>query len=236
MVIDMAVTSIWKVSSRLDAVINYTTNDIKTKNEFYGIEYKDLHSLIDYVGADYKTENQYYVSGINCLKETAYKEMMITKKQYSKQNGIQAFHIIQSFKEGEVTPELAHKIGVELAEELFGDRFEVLVSTHLNTKHYHNHIVINSVSFKDGKRYYDNNATYALLRKTSDLICEEYGLSVIEEKNNTKKINYEKVYNGKVVNSNYYITTKEDIDFAIRQANSYNDFQNILKSNSVICQ
>lgn len=227
----MAVTAIWKVDSRLDQVINYTTNEKKTKNDFYEIDYKELHNLIEYAGAEYKTENQYYVSGINCLKETAYKEMAITKKQYLKTDGIQAFHIIQSFKEGEVTPELAHKIGVELAEELFGDRFEVLVSTHLNTKHYHNHIVINSVSFKDGKRYYDNNTTYAILRKTSDLICEEYGLSIIDEnKISFKKINYEKIYNGKVVNSNYYVTTKEDVDKAIKQANSFEDFQNIMKA------
>ena len=126
----MAVTCIWKIQSRLDKVLAYITNEEKTKNDLYGLSYQNIHNLSEYMGADYKTE-----------------------KQYLKEDGILGFHIIQSFKEGETTPELAHKIGVELAEELFGDRFEVVVSTHLNTNHYHNHIVINSVSFKDGKRY-----------------------------------------------------------------------------------
>ena len=219
----MAYTSIWKIDSRLDNVLNYTTNEMKTFNE----NYQDLHNVIDYVGADYKTEKQYFVTGINCLKETAFEEMIMTKKQFGKNKGILAFHIIQSFKEDEVSAELAHKVGVQLAKELFGNRFEVIVSTHLNTNHYHNHIVLNSVSFKDGKRYYDNHTTYALLRKTSDLICEENGLSVI--KNKKVKIDYTKFYEGRVVKSNYYTITKDDIDFAIRQAYSYQDFLNIMK-------
>lgn len=154
--------------------------------------------------------------------------MMITKKQYSKEDGIQGFHIIQSFAEGEVTPELAHKIGVDLAKELFEDRFEVIVATHLNTNYYHNHILLNSVSFLDGKRYYDTRTNYAIIRKTSDHICEEHGLSVIEEQKN--KFNYEKIYNGKVCATDYYITTKEDIDKTIEQAGTYNEFLAILKS------
>lgn len=221
----MAVTSIWKIEGRLDKVLNYTTNEIKTSNPELE-DYQDLHNVIDYVGADYKTEQQFYVSGINCSKETVLDDMIITKKQFGKTDGIQAFHIIQSFKEGEVTPELCHKIGIELAEELFGDRFEAIVSTHLNTNHYHNHIVLNSVSFKDGKRYYDNNTTYALIRKTSDLICEEHNLSVIEDRKT--KVDYTKFYEGRVVKSNYYTTTKSDIDFAIKQAYSYQDFLNLL--------
>ena len=219
----MAYTSIWKIDSRLDHVLNYTTNEMKTTKE----NYQDLHNVIDYVGAEYKTEKQYFVTGINCLKETALEEMVMTKKQFGKEGGIQGFHIIQSFKEGELTPELAHQVGIEFASELFGDRFEIIVSTHLNTNHLHNHIVINSVSFKDGRRYYDNHTSYALLRRTSNLICEEHGLSTIEEK--TGKVDYTKFYEGRVVKSNYYTITKDDIDFAIRQAYSYQDFLNIMK-------
>ena len=219
----MAYTAIWKIDSRLDRVIEYTTNEVKTANS----SYQDLHNVVDYIGADYKTEKQFFVTGLNCLSETATEEMIMTKKQFGKTGGIQAFHIIQSFKEGEVTPELAHLVGIKFAEELFGDRFEVVVSTHLNTNHYHNHIVINSVSFKDGKRYYDNHTSYALLRRTSNLICEEHGLSTIEEKKG--KVDYTKFYDGRVVKSNYYTTTKDDVDFAIKQAYSYQDFLNIMK-------
>ena len=112
--------------------------------------------------------------------------MRITKKQYNKTGGILAYHLIQSFKEGEVSKDVAHEIGVRLAEEVFGDRFEVVVSTHLNTKCYHNHFIINSVSFADGMKYYDNHTTYAHIREVSDNLCREYGLSTIKEKK-TKK-------------------------------------------------
>ena len=188
----IATTGIWKVEKRLDHIIDYTTNIEKTLNSEYGKEtYYDLHNVIDYVEADFKTEKQYYVSGVNCNVETAYEEMIITKQQYNKTGGILGFHAFQSFAEGEVTPEQAHLIGLKLAEEMWGDRFEVIVSTHLNTKHYHNHFVINSVSFKVGKRYYDNRTTYARLRELSDSLCQEYGLSVLEEKPcRNSKINY----------------------------------------------
>lgn len=226
----MATTGIWKIEKRLDHVIDYTTNVEKTINSEYGEKsYKDLHNVIDYATADYKTEKQYFVSGINCNPKTALEEMMITKEQYKKKNGILGFHAFQSFAEGEVTPELAHTIGIKLAEQMWGDRFEVVVSTHLNTKHYHNHFVINSVSFKDGKKYYDKRETYAELRHLSDTLCEECGISVLEEKAcRNSKINYSNYFNKTIKNSNYHTMTKEDIDKAIAQAYSFPDFQNIM--------
>lgn len=228
----MATTGIWKIGKRLDNVIVYTTNVEKTKNSEYGKEsYYDLHNVIDYVEADYKTEKQFYVSGINCNSETALEEMLITKKRFNKTSGILGFHAFQSFKEGEVTPELAHEIGVKLAEEMWGDRFEVVVSTHLNTKHYHNYFVINSVSFIDGKRYYDKRETYAELRKISDSICEEYGLSKLKEKScKRSKINYANYQKGNFERNNYYTKAKEDLDRAIAQAYDYKDFCNLMKA------
>lgn len=228
----MATTGIWKIEKRLDHVLDYTTNIEKTINSDYGKEaYKELHNVIEYAEADFKTENQYYVTGLNCSVESAYEEMLITKKQYNKTGGILGFHAFQSFAEGEVTPEQAHAIGVKLAQEMWGDRFEVIVSTHLNTKHYHNHFVINSVSFKDGKRYYDKRETYARLRQLSDSLCEEYGLSVLEEKPcRNSKINYANYYKGYIEKNNYYTTTKEDVDRAIAQAYSYKDFECLMKA------
>lgn len=227
----MAITKIWKVTKRLDHVIDYTSNEEKIRNGDYGNNYNDLHNMSNFIDEDFVDEKQYYVSGINCLPETAYQEMLITKKQYNKKDGILAFHSIQSFKEGEVTPELAHQIGLKLAEEMWGDRFEVLVSTHLNTNHVHNHFVINSVSFKDGKRYYDNRSSYAELRNISDRICEENGLSVIEEKKcNKSKINYSNYQKYNYYSSNYYTTTKNDIDRAISQSYSFKDFEQLMKA------
>ena len=140
------------------------------------------------------------------------------------------FHAFQSFAEGEVKPEVAHEIGVKLANELWGDRFEVVVSTHINTKHIHNHFCLNSVSFKDGKKYYDNRNTYAVMRNTSDRLCEEYNLSVIKEKASPKsKLKYDNFYKNEVQSSDFYNTVKEDIDYAIGQAYSYNDFLGIMK-------
>ena len=176
----IATTGIWKIEKRLDNVIDYTTNIEKTINSDYGKDsYYDLHNVIDYVEADYKTEKQFYVSGVNCNPKTALEEMTITKEQYGKAGGILGFHAFQSFAEREVTPEQCHAIGVRLAEEMWGDRFEVVVSTHLNTNHYHNHFVINSVSFKDVKEIkVDENEVMTLkevkaLRKEMARIKEE---------------------------------------------------------------
>ena len=155
--------------------------------------------------------------------------MKFVKKLYGKEKGILAFHGYQSFKEGEVTPEIAHEIGVRLAEEMWGDRFQVVVSTHLNTYNIHNHFVINSVSFKDGYKYYSNLSNTALLRKTSDEICEEYGLSVLEEKTCKSGINFENLYKKSMKESEYYKFTKEDIDYAIEHSWTYQEFIKKLK-------
>lgn len=225
----MATTSLWKVENRIDKVIRYTTNIEKVKNKDYEADlYKSLHNTVEYAKSDFKTEKQFFVTGVNCNAETALQEMILTKKHFGKEKGILAFHGFQSFAEGEVTAEQAHEIGVKLAEELWGDKYEVLVSTHLNTKHYHNHFVLNSVSFVDGKKYRNTIENYALMRAISDDLCREYGLSVLEEKV-CGKIDYTKYRNSYIQKSDYYTTTKDDLDFAIEQAYSYNNFKSILE-------
>lgn len=225
----MATTSLWKVEARLDKVIKYTTNEEKTVNiDFEKDLYKSLHNTIEYAKADFKTEKQFYVTGVNCTPQNALQEMILTKKHFGKEKGILAFHGFQSFAEGEVTAEQAHQIGVKLAEELWGDKYEVLVSTHLNTKHYHNHFVLNSVSFVDGIKYRNTVENYAMMRALSDDLCREYGLRVLEEKK-CGKIDYTRYRNSYIQKSDYYTTTKDDVDFAIKQAYSYKNFETILK-------
>ncbi len=223
----MATTKIWKVQKRLDHVINYATNEEKTKN-IYGKyemdEFNSIRQVMTYATNPDKTEKQFYTTGINCEIEDAVKQMQFVKTFYGKENGILAFHAYQSFNEGEVTPEIAHEIGVKLANEMWGDRFQVVVSTHLNTKHLHNHFVINSVSFKDGKKYYSNLSNTALLRKTSDEICEEYGLSILKEKTCKSGINFENFYKKSMRDSEYYKFAKEDIDYAIEHSWTYKEF------------
>jgi len=220
----MATVGIWGVKNNLVRVINYVSNEDKTTEVL-----KDLHNEIDYISNSNKTEEKLYVSGINCSINTVYEEMMITKKHFNKKDGIIAFHSYQSFKEGEVTPEIAHNIGIRLAEEMWGDRFQVVVATHLNTNHIHNHFVINSVSFLDGKRYYDTRTTYAELRKLNDAICQEYNLSYMEEKKAKSGINYLN-YQMKEKNSNYSKQTKQDIDIAIALSNSFDEFMKVLRN------
>ncbi len=221
----MAVVKIWKIDERLDNVINYATKDEK----FDINTFNELNKVIGYTMQDYKTEKQLYVSGINCLPDIAFKEMMITKKEFNKENGIQGFHIIQSFAPGEITPELCHEVGMKFAEEIWGERFEVVVSTHMDKHHLHNHFVINSVSFVDGKKYRDTYNSYAELRNVSDSLCEEYGLSVIKQKDIPKyKKNYSNYQIKNFESDNYYVTTKKDIDRAIGMASSYLDFEKLL--------
>ena len=227
----MATTKIWKVQKRLDHVINYATNEEKTKNNYseYGMDrFDSIRQVMTYATNPDKTEKQFYTTGINCEVKDSVKQMQLVKMIYGKENGILAFHAYQSFNEGEVTPEIAHEIGVKLANEMWGDRFQVVVSTHLNTEHLHNHFVINSVSFKDGKKYYSNLTNTALLRKTSDEICEEYGLSVLREKTCKSGINFENFYKKSMRDSDYYKFAKEDIDYAIKYSYTLKQFQQML--------
>ena len=229
----MATTKIWKVESRIDNAINYIKNKEKTKNECYEFgmdKFENIRDVLMYATNSDKTEKQFYVTGINCKAEDAAKEMEFVKIINGKTDRILAFHGEQSFKEGEVTPELAHEIGVRLANEMWGDRFQVVVTTHLNTDHIHNHFVLNSVSFKDGKKYYSNRENTALLRKTSDELCEEYGLSVLEEKTCKSGINFENYYKKSTKESEYIQFAKEDLDYAINHALSQRQFESILSS------
>jgi len=228
----MATTKIWKVQKRLDHVINYATNEEKIKNNYseYGMDrFDSIRQVMTYATNPDKTEKQFYTTGINCEVKDAVKQMQFVKTIYGKENGILAFHAYQSFNEGEVTPEIAHEIGVKLANEMWGDRFQVVVSIHLNTRHLHNHFVVNSVSFKDGLKYYSNLTNTALLRKISDEICEEYGLSVLEEKTCKSGINFENFYKKSMKESEYYKFTKEDIDYAIEHSWTYQEFIKKLK-------
>ena len=106
--------------------------------------------------------------------------MNAVQEHFDKTTGNVAYHAYQSFKTGEVTPVLAHKLGVELAKRMWGDEYQVLVATHFNTSTYHNHLVINSVNMWNGKKFNCNEGAYWKLRNISDELCRENGLTVIE--------------------------------------------------------
>ena len=176
----MAVTKIWNIRGRAESPLEYITNPEKTLREFTESEKQALADVIAYAACEEKTEQLFYTTGINCSVEFARDQFNANKIRFGKTGGNVAYHAYQSFREGEVTPDEAHAIGVQLAKELWGDRFQMVVATHVNTKCVHNHIVINSVSFRDGLKFHDCKDTYRQLREASDRICLEHGLSIVE--------------------------------------------------------
>ncbi|MBR3136138.1 MAG: relaxase/mobilization nuclease domain-containing protein [Clostridia bacterium] len=140
-----------------------------------------LDHLIRYVCNPRKTDEQVFVSSVGCVPETAARTWMDTKRRFGRTEGVQAYHLIQSFRPGEITPELAHEIGNRFAERYL-DGFEVIVGTHVDKAHVHNHIIFNSVSDRDGHKYHSSpNSYFREIRGLSDALCQEYSLSVIDE-------------------------------------------------------
>ena len=216
----MAVTSLWRVKGYIGKVLLYAENPDKTTSPETipsprGANRDTLEDVIAYAGREEATNQRQLVTGINCNAGTARSEMMAVKKRFRKEDGIIAYHGYQSFREGEVTPEQAHRIGIRLAEELWGSRYQVLVATHLDkASHIHSHFVINTVSFVDGKKFYRSNGDYARMREVSDRLCREYGLSVIRRPEGKGK-NYSEwsaEKNGKPTNRS---RIRADIDRAI---------------------
>ncbi len=186
----MAVTAIWSIKGRFDRVIDYAINPLKTiESEPQAIaNFHAIDNVVEYAVDEMKTEECKYVTGLRCDPECAKEQFKETKLNHCKTGGIVAFHAYQSFAEGEVDAATAHDIGVELAKRLWGE-YEVIVATHCNTGHYHNHFVVNSVSFVDGHKFNACKESYRIMRKESDRLCKEYGLSVIRDPKN-KKMNY----------------------------------------------
>ena len=224
----MAATRIWSIKGRLDSVINYVTNPEKTDGSRYtDTELQALADVIDYAEDGAKTHNKVYVSGINLSPNIARDQMVMTKLQFGKTDKILAYHGYQSFLPGEVTPNIAHEIGIKLAERLWGDRFQVIVTTHLDHEHIHNHFCLNSVSLVDGKKFRGGSKAYWIMRAESDKICAEYGLSVI--KNPSKGKNYAEwkaEYEGRPTVRGQI---KDELDEIIKASYSYEQFWKILK-------
>ena len=193
----MATTSIWRVKGWLGKVVVYVENPDKTTNPKFFTDKdmaeqdgQELSDVIRYAVNSRKTQKadnedcavvHRFVSGINCSPSTARDEMLAVKKRFGKESGTVAYHGYQSFAPGEATPEMAHEIGMKLAARLWGDRYQVIVATHLDKEnHLHNHFVLNTVSFVDGIKYHRTKKDYHDMQTVSDELCREYRLSVIE--------------------------------------------------------
>ena len=135
--------------------------------------------IVNYVLSKEKTDER-IISGKDCSPENSVSEMNATKELYNKTGGLSYHHIIQSFKPGEITPEKAHGIGIELSEKQFKDH-EVLIATHKDKNHIHNHLIVNSVSFKDGYKLISDKKTLREIKLENDRICKRENLSTIEK-------------------------------------------------------
>ena len=173
----MGITKILPVRDSALRVLGYIKNPEKTC-------WSGLRNVLHYVKNDskvtFENEKTVFITGINCHYETAEQEVTSVQERFGKTTGIVAYHVIQSFKTGEVTPELCHRLGVELTQKMWGESYQAVVATHFNTGTYHNHIVVNAVDMWNGRKFKCNEGTYWQLRKYSDDLCRENGLTVIE--------------------------------------------------------
>ena len=225
----MAVTSIWSIKGWIGKVINYAENPDKTKennegqiSENQSQSTQGLNDVITYAVNAEKTRlkqsesmetelvreseelMEQYVSGVNCAPTTAREEMIAP---------------------GECNPAMAHEIGKKLAEELWGSQYQVLIATHLDkANHLHNHFVVNSVSFLDGKRYHRTNQDYRDMRMVSDRLCKEYQLSVVQQPEQGKGKHYVEWQAEQEGKPSYHSMVKADVDEAIRKARTEKQF------------
>ena len=232
----MAVTKIKRIRGNPGDPLSYIGNPEKTRNrDFSEADRQALADIIAYAADEKKTEKQYFTTGINCDVENAREQFNITKLSFNKTGGIVCGHCMQSFDGYEVTPEEAHEIGVQMSKELWGDRFQIVVATHLNTNNVHNHIVFNSVSFVDGKRFHFCTEETMRIRAVSDRICRERNLSVIEHPEG-KLVPYSLYKMEKAGMPTRYNVARQALDEAISVSANMEEFKSELKKRGYLYQ
>lgn len=237
----MAVTSLWAVKGWLGKVVLYVEDPEKISDpkryEERGSSTQDLDDVIRYAVDQEKTTlpeeipyRQRLVSGVNCNPATARQEMLAVKRRFGKEDGVVAYHGYQSFAPGECSPELAHELGLKLACQLWGERYQVLVATHLDKEnHLHSHFVINTVSFVDGKKFHRTGQDYRAMREASDTLCREYGLSIIETPQPGKSKHYAEHRAEQQGKPTWRFLIKRDVDTALRQSMTERQFFHALQ-------
>ncbi len=187
-----------------------------------------LNRVLTYAAQEKKTawKDHRLVTGHNCVAQSAYDEMMTTKRRFQKSDGRLFYQFVQSFSPAEnVTPEEVHAIGLELAQKLFPE-FEVVVATHVDADHLHNHLIINSVSWKDGRKLHQNATDFQLQRQISDEICMAHGLQVLEPPK--KYVQDKKMrpgeYRSAVRGESWKFQLMATIDLCMRKAKTRDDF------------
>lgn len=175
----MAVSKIWAVHKNVGSSVEYIENPDKTFDKTENL-YSDFEDTLGYVIEPVKTDNGRLVYGLNCDALKAEEEFLKVKRDFDNEGSIQAYHGYISFSpQDNITANDALTIGKKIAEEMWGERFQVAMAVHTNTDNLHMHFLVNSVSFIDGKKARDDEKNYRRLRAITDRICQEYGLSVL---------------------------------------------------------
>ena len=194
-----------------------------------------MKAVLGYVSKEKKTkyEDRRFVSGVNCSPQTAYEEMKNTKQLHGKTGGRLYYHLVQSFPKGyDIKPELAHQIALEFTERAFKD-YECVVATHIDREHIHSHIVFNSVSFQNGRKFHSNLNDVKQLMKLSDEICEKYGVHTLQEptfsKDSHKEILGDKEYRSAVRGESFKFALMNVITDCMKQAKTKKQFIALMK-------
>ncbi len=188
----------------------------------------NIHGASKYFQDPLKTENGDLVSAFMCNENDVQKSFeKVLNNERATHRKVIARHIIQSFKPGEVETDVAHKIGLKLAEEHLQGRYQYVVATHVDKRHIHNHILFNNVSFIDFKSYNSNKKSYHKIREISDNLCLEHGLDVIENNEKNKQFEDPHQSKGKYINTFRY-QIRNDIDYALKKAIHLDEFKEIM--------
>ena len=189
-----------------------------------------LHLAIDYIVNGDKTDEQLLVSMHKCHQSTAHTQFLRTRENAGTKGTVLARHLIQSFLPGEATPEMAHRIGLELCKKILKDEYEFVLSTHIDKGHIHNHIIFNNVNMVTGKCYQSNKKSYHQIRYQSDKLCKENNLSVIDEFYESYKKKYKTNSKSWYENeqakrgTSWKSRLQFDIDRMIKQSKDWNEF------------
>ena len=234
----------------LKATLDYADNPDKTTAPEYLDE--DLYTALRYAENDDKTDRKMFVGGINCSAQNAYAEMIAVQRRFGLRGKVVGYHGIQSFREGEVTPEQAFAIGKETARRMWGcgspvetsdcnsnqkhrpirqarPRYQVLVTVHLNTDNVHCHFVVNPVSFKDGAKFKNKIGDHKEPRQISDEICREHELSVLENSDFYSKGKKKEYWVHKAGKKTHRDMLRRDVDEALAKCGSFREIEYYLK-------
>ena len=188
----------------------------------------NLKKALDYIENPDKTDDKLFVSSYGCSYETADIEFQMLLDQAFKKGNNLAHHLIQAFEPGETTAEQAHEIGRQLADEVLGGKYPYVITTHIDKGHLHNHIIFCAVDMANQRKYISNRQSYAYIRRTSDRLCKEYGLSVVKPGKDKGKTYAE--WDAQKKGKSWKAKLKIAIDAAIPQAKDFDDFLRFMQT------